>query len=154
MGRRRRRRRRRWGRGRAVQVDPIKPTLKAPGTERLKLKHDVPPLNFAFNLKLRRYTVASEAEEDNEVGRCRLKRVETRVESAWFQRLKLGYDEPLSNFAFILNLRRYTAGCMVEELRAKGDQALRQYSVVGRCRLKRVDPSVESAWFQRLEARI
>jgi len=88
------------------------------------------------------------------VGRCRLKRVETRVESAWFQRLKLGYDEPLSNFAFILNLRRYTAGCMVEELRAKGDQALRQYSVVGRCRLKRVDPSVESAWFQRLEARI
>jgi hypothetical protein len=27
-----------WERGRAVQVDPIKPTLKAPGTKRLKLK--------------------------------------------------------------------------------------------------------------------
>jgi len=27
------------GQGRAVLVDPIKPTLKAPGTERLKLKY-------------------------------------------------------------------------------------------------------------------
>jgi len=26
--------------GRAVQVDPIKPTSKAPGTKRLKLKYD------------------------------------------------------------------------------------------------------------------
>jgi len=38
-----------------VQVDPIKPTLKAPGTERLKLKCDEPLLNFAFNFNLRRY---------------------------------------------------------------------------------------------------
>ena len=29
--------------GKAVQVDPIKPTLKAPGTERVKLKHGEPP---------------------------------------------------------------------------------------------------------------
>jgi len=29
------------------------------------------------------------------VGRCKLKRVETRVESAWFRRLKLRYDAPL-----------------------------------------------------------
>ena len=43
-------------RGMAVQVDPFKPTLKAPGTERLKLKHDEPLSDFAFNFKLRRYT--------------------------------------------------------------------------------------------------
>jgi len=27
-----------WGSGKTVQVDPIKPTFKAPGTKRLKLK--------------------------------------------------------------------------------------------------------------------
>ena len=32
----------------------------------LETEHDVPPSNFAFNLNLRRYSVASEAEEDNE----------------------------------------------------------------------------------------
>jgi hypothetical protein len=45
-------------RGRAVQVDPIKPTLKAPGTKRLKLKHDEPLSTFAFKINLRRYNVA------------------------------------------------------------------------------------------------
>jgi hypothetical protein len=39
-----------------VQVDPFKPALKAPGTKRLKLIHDGPLSNFAFKLKLRRYT--------------------------------------------------------------------------------------------------
>ena len=47
-------------RGRAVQIDPIKPTLKVPGTERLKLKYDKPLSSllqvFASNFKLRRYT--------------------------------------------------------------------------------------------------
>jgi len=42
--------------GEAVQVDPIKPTLKAPGTQQLKLKYDEPLSNFAFNFKLHRYT--------------------------------------------------------------------------------------------------
>ena len=32
-----------------------------------------------------------------------------RVDRAWFQRWKPKYDEPLSNFAFNFNLRRYTA---------------------------------------------
>jgi hypothetical protein len=45
--------------GRAVQVDPIKPTLKAPGTKRLKLKCDDLLLNFGFKFKLRRYTLAT-----------------------------------------------------------------------------------------------
>jgi hypothetical protein len=34
--------------GKAVQVDPVKPTLKALGTERLKLKHS--------NILLSRFT--------------------------------------------------------------------------------------------------
>ena len=34
--------------GRAVQVDPMKPKLKPPGTKRLKLQYDEPPSNFAF----------------------------------------------------------------------------------------------------------
>ena len=39
--------------GKAVQVDPIKPTLKAPGTNRLKLKYDQLLSSFAIKLKLR-----------------------------------------------------------------------------------------------------
>ena len=39
-----------------MRVDPIKPTLKAPGTGRLKLKC-VKLLSFALNFSLRRYTM-------------------------------------------------------------------------------------------------
>jgi len=48
------------GYGRAVQVDPIKPTLKAPGTERSKLKCDGLHSTFAFKFNLRRYTSAAQ----------------------------------------------------------------------------------------------
>jgi hypothetical protein len=36
----------------------MKPALKPPGTERLKLTYDERLLNFAFKFKLRRYTLA------------------------------------------------------------------------------------------------
>jgi len=52
----------------------------------------------------------------NKVGWCRLNPVESRVESAWFQRLKLRYDESPSNFAFNLNLRRYNEGERTKEV--------------------------------------
>jgi hypothetical protein len=42
------------------------------------------------------------------VGRCRLKLVETSVQSASYQRLKPEYDEPLSKCAFNRIVRRYT----------------------------------------------
>jgi hypothetical protein len=42
------------------QVDPIKPTLKAPGTKRLNLLYDKPLSNFAFKFNLRRYNTDSE----------------------------------------------------------------------------------------------
>jgi hypothetical protein len=41
-----------------VQVDPIKSTLKPPGTKRLNLQYDEPLSNFAFKFNLCRYTVA------------------------------------------------------------------------------------------------
>ena len=43
-------------RGRAVQVDPMKPRLKPPGTKRLKLKCDILLSNYAFIFNLRRYS--------------------------------------------------------------------------------------------------
>jgi hypothetical protein len=43
------------GHGRAVQVDPIKPMLKPPGTEPLKLECDGLVSSYALNFKLRRY---------------------------------------------------------------------------------------------------
>jgi hypothetical protein len=42
--------------GRAVRIDPIKPTSKAPGTKRLKLKYDKVLSSLAFKFNLRRYT--------------------------------------------------------------------------------------------------
>jgi hypothetical protein len=38
-----------------VQLDTIKPKLKARGTKRLKLQYDEPLLSYAFKSKLRRY---------------------------------------------------------------------------------------------------
>ena len=38
-----------------MQVDPVKPTLKAPGTKGLKLKYGKPLTNFGFKFNLRRH---------------------------------------------------------------------------------------------------
>jgi len=45
--------------GRAVQIDPIKPTVKAPGPQHLKLEYDGLLSNFGFKFNLRRYTWAT-----------------------------------------------------------------------------------------------
>ena len=44
--------------GKAVQVEPMKPVLKAPGTKRLNPKYDKLLSNVAFKFNLRRYTAA------------------------------------------------------------------------------------------------
>jgi hypothetical protein len=49
----------------------------------------------------------------NKVGWCKLKLVETRIESAWYQRLKLNYDNLLSSSAFNLNVWHYNEGHQV-----------------------------------------
>ena len=38
-----------------MQVDPIKPKFKAPGTKQLKISNDGPLSNVAFNFNLHRY---------------------------------------------------------------------------------------------------
>jgi hypothetical protein len=45
--------------GGVVQVDPMKPMLKPPGTNLLKLKYDKPLSNIAFKFNWRRYTSAA-----------------------------------------------------------------------------------------------
>jgi hypothetical protein len=47
-----------------VQLDPVKPTLKAPGTKRLKVKDDEPLPSSAFKVNLRRYSSEEEAEAE------------------------------------------------------------------------------------------
>jgi len=47
-----------------VQVDTIKPTLKAPGTKRLKLKYVGSLSNVALNINLRRYMTDCDHECD------------------------------------------------------------------------------------------
>jgi hypothetical protein len=42
--------------GRAVQVDPIKPLLKPPGTKQLKVKYYKFLSSFAFKFNLRRFS--------------------------------------------------------------------------------------------------
>ena len=42
--------------GRAVRVDPNKPTLKASVIKHSKLKHDKPLSNFAFKFNVRRFS--------------------------------------------------------------------------------------------------
>ena len=41
-----------------MQLDPIKPTLKAPGSKRLKLHYDASLSTFAFRFNLRRHKAA------------------------------------------------------------------------------------------------
>ena len=51
------------GLGRAVQVGPMKSTLKAPGSKLLKLEHEIMLSNFAFNFNLRRYTSVHDSDQ-------------------------------------------------------------------------------------------
>ena len=46
--------------GRAVQAEPMKPVLKTPRAQHLKLKYDEPLSNFGFNSNLRRYIMGDE----------------------------------------------------------------------------------------------
>jgi hypothetical protein len=43
------------GQGGAVQVDPMNPMLKPPGTKHLKLKYDILLSTFAIKFNKRRY---------------------------------------------------------------------------------------------------
>jgi hypothetical protein len=54
-----------------VQVDPIKPNLKPPGNERLKLKCDILLSTCALKFNLSRYTmVDAEGKDKNPEGKA------------------------------------------------------------------------------------
>ena len=99
-----------------MQVDPIKPTLKPPGTKLLKLKHEKLVSSFGNNFHLRRYIVViralvqqnprehthivmrlirrlemllAPAARSAVVGRCRLKRLTSMLKAPGTKRLKL-----------------------------------------------------------------
>ena len=56
-----------------MQIDPIKPALKAPGIKRLELINDGPLSNIAFNFNLRRHSKdITVLMLSSRVGRCRL----------------------------------------------------------------------------------
>jgi len=87
-------------RGRAVQVDPIKPTLKAPGTKCLKLKYDEPLPIFAFNFNLHRYNEAVTTMMLDPVNQCLVAAMMDRkirlFDMAQLEGLKAGaYTRPL-----------------------------------------------------------
>jgi len=72
---------------------------------------------FHVSCAARRKGLAREVREFAlKVGPCKSKPYANRVESAWLQRLKLKYDELLSNFAFNFNLRRYIAVIPIKTL--------------------------------------
>jgi len=48
-----------------VQVDPIKPKSKQPGTKRLKPKRDIMLSKSAFEFNLRHYTEAQEVKQQH-----------------------------------------------------------------------------------------
>ena len=99
-----------------MQVDP---GLARAWYQRLKLNNDEPLSNFASNFNLCLYITFLDADNSGEVSvdefakvtRCKLT-LQTRVESAWFLRLKLKYDTLLSSFAFNLRLRPYAAAML------------------------------------------
>jgi len=55
-----------------VQVDPIKPRLKAPGYGRLKLKYDNLLSSFAFKFNLRRYNVEMCVDASCDLSNCKI----------------------------------------------------------------------------------
>ena len=62
-----------------MQVDPVKPTLKAPGTKRLKLKCDEPLSDFAFNFNMRRCNEACIKNCEDAIEKGRELRVEYKM---------------------------------------------------------------------------
>jgi len=67
-------------RGGAVQVDPMRLTLRPTGTKRLKLKCDVLLSTSAFKFNLRRYPVGWSARRS--------------IRGGWLRRSSPGYDWP------------------------------------------------------------
>jgi hypothetical protein len=98
-----------------VQVDPIKPKLKPPGTKQLKLKIDILLSTYAFKFNLRRYKVGPGCGRAPHGLRRRVPHegrvlqvdpMKPKLKPPGTKRLKLKCDLSLSTSAFKINLRR------------------------------------------------
>jgi hypothetical protein len=114
-----------------MQVDPIKPALKAPGTKRLKLEYDGPVSKFAFKISLPPYNKDKTVTVSGVVtgldklpivsngvvtgyktqGKAvQVEPMRSKLKAHGTERLKLSCDKLLSTVAFKFSLRRYTKG--------------------------------------------
>jgi len=113
--------------GRAVQVDPIKPVLKAPVTMRLILNYGTLLSRFAFKSNLRRYNVVQllprfvkwmilpelllmPSNRRLIGGAVQVDPMKPKMKPPGTMRLKLKCDILLSTSDFNFNLRRYRLG--------------------------------------------
>jgi len=107
-----------------VQVDPIKPTLKAPGAKRLKVKDDEVLFKFAFKIILRRCSWGCVLQTSFEdllgssaadvahwdvimVRSVQVDPIKPMSKAPGTQRFKVKHGKLLTVFGFKLNLRRY-----------------------------------------------
>jgi hypothetical protein len=98
------------GAGGGVQVDPIKPKLKVPRCERLKLQSDDMLSNFAFKFNLRHHTLVEGCEQNMRhalaLGRAvQVEPIKHTLKAPGVKLLKLKCDKPLPKFASKFNLR-------------------------------------------------
>jgi hypothetical protein len=103
--------------GTAVQVEPMKPALKAPVSMLLKPRYDGPLSSCAFNSNLRRYVTAYPTIIYLRDGRAvQVGPIKPRLKAPGHKRLKLRYDK--TGFEF----------CFQVELAALHDGEMRVYS--------------------------
>ena len=104
--------------GEAVQVESMKPKLKPPGTQRLKLKWETLLSKYAFKFNLRRYIWGAQQQVEQGETRTRspcgravqIDPIEPTLKAPGTKRLKLKCHDLLLNCGFKFSLRRYDVG--------------------------------------------
>ena len=108
-----------------MQVDPIKSTLKAPGTKRLKLQYGETGFNFWFQFQLAPLQHGERGDAGRHCGAdghsavrrhgwaVQVDAMKPTLKAPGAERLKLGCDDLLSTFAFNFNLRRDATDTML-----------------------------------------
>ena len=116
-----------------MQVDSVKPTLKAPDIERLKLLYDEPPSTFAFNINLHLYTkvamqgvLLKESEDETHVGRCTLTASKPVLKAPLVSEL----EARISGTAFNFSLTNFPCAATASDSLLNSRRARR----IGRCR--------------------
>jgi len=110
-----------------VQVDPIKPTLKTPGSKHLKLIHDKLLSNFAFDFNVCRYDTVGAAGPG--LGYAGLKNSLAVEFDTWHNSVN---DEPYERHVAV-----HTNGALANDAHHAARLAS---TVVGRCRLNLSNP--------------